>query len=113
MTIFSSIIGDTKSFEYNGRPVTFEGAGNHTACQSLFQGLIYNAVEKRCFPKSCAIGPVYQPSIEAEDEFYAISAFLYAMEEIGAWQENGDIVTSDHVTEKGQLYCTKVRRFLN
>ena len=34
---------------------------------------------RRCHPKPCAIGPVYQPSIHPKQPFFVVGAFIFPL----------------------------------
>lgn len=62
-----------------------------------------------CYPKPCAIGRTYQPSI-GTDHFYAIAAFTYAPNSLNAADQSG-ILDIDKLNTTAFEYCEKVGKY--
>ncbi|XP_033735077.1 ectonucleoside triphosphate diphosphohydrolase 3-like isoform X2 [Pecten maximus] len=70
--------GDNVSFSTEeGATVIFRGDSNPTKCLEIINSFLQSAGENSCYPKPCAIGQTYQPSL-GTDTFFAISAYVYA-----------------------------------
>lgn len=70
--------GDNKSYKTEeGSTVIFRGDSNPTKCLEIINSFLQSADEDSCYPKPCAIGQIYQPSL-GTDTFFAISAYVYA-----------------------------------
>lgn len=82
--------GDAKSVMYQGKNVLLQGSGNPLECQTLLDRFLATAPHNECFLEPCAIGSVFQPSVEGID-FYAISAFLYPLNSVGAIRSDGTL----------------------
>ena len=61
----------------------------------------------RCFPKPCAIGPFYQPSIPESMMFYAMAAFSYPIDAYGISNED-NIVSPQEFINGAYNYCRTV-----
>ena len=86
---------------------TFRGSGDPSGCIRILSRLVHKAEPSRCFPKPCGIGVFYQPTVDADIRFYAVGAFRYALQAIGAVTPNGIFVPQTGF-EKATEFCTKV-----
>jgi len=68
---------------------------------------VHKAEPTRCYPKPCAIGVYYQPTIDPDMQFYAVGAFHFALVAIGAVSDN-DVYVPRTGFEKAAEYCAKV-----
>ncbi|OWF41180.1 ectonucleoside triphosphate diphosphohydrolase 8-like isoform X2 [Mizuhopecten yessoensis] len=70
--------GDNVSYSSDdGTTVILRGDSNPTKCLEILNSFLQSAEENSCYPKPCAIGQIYQPSL-GTDTFFAISAYVYA-----------------------------------
>ncbi|KAJ8308161.1 hypothetical protein KUTeg_013035 [Tegillarca granosa] len=101
------LLGDTSTYvdENSGTTVTVLGGGDPDNCLELLQYFLRTANHDMCWPKPCAIGPIYQPSI-GTDIFYAISAFVYAPMVHGSLNNNGRL-DIEHLNSTAFEYCQK------
>lgn len=96
--------GDTVSDEKLGR--TFTGSGNPSGCIGLLNRLVHKAEPSKCYPKPCGIGVFYQPTIDEDTTFYATGSFRYAIDAIGAINEESVFVPRVGF-DKAFEFCTK------
>ena len=61
----------------------------------------------RCWPKPCAIGTVYQPTISSDMQFYALSAFVYGANALRATNAENKC-SPMQLREAAIYYCTLV-----
>lgn len=101
-------LGDTSTYvdKRSGTKVTVLGGGDPDACLDLLQYFLRTANDDMCWPKPCAIGPIYQPSI-GTDIFYAVSAFVYAPTVHGSI--NNGRLDIEHLNNTAFEYCQKVK----
>jgi len=86
---------------------TFVGTGDPSGCLSILDQVVDKAEAARCYPKPCGVGVSYQPTIDSGMQFYAVGAFQYAMEAIGA-VEDDDVFVPRMGFRKAAEYCAKV-----
>jgi len=87
--------------------ITFIGSGKPQQCTEVLHNLVYKAdLPWHCFPKPCAIGSTYQPTIQSYQLFYLIGAFIFAVKSIGARTVNGRVTPQD-VTAAAFEFCAK------
>ena len=99
------VVGDTVSHEGLNR--TFNGSGDPSGCLQILHKIVEKAEPFECYPKPCAIGVFYQPTIDGNIKFYALDAFIYALEPIGALTQDGTYVPQTGF-EKAAEFCSKV-----
>ena len=87
--------------------MTFIGTSDPDGCQKIVDIFVYKAPDYNCHPKPCAISTVYQPTIDPNKQFYALSAFLFNLRDINALDENGRF-TPRGTTIAARAYCSKV-----
>lgn len=104
---FHFFVGDTTTMIYMGATKTFIGEGNPTKCLTIINSFLKSAADDMCYPKPCAIGRTYQPSI-GTDNFYAIAAFTYAPRSLGTVDSSGKLNMS-RLNDTAFDYCQKVR----
>lgn len=97
------LTGDVKNVTCASGNVVLRGTGNPVDCQKLYDQLVTTAPPTACYLEPCAIGSVFQPSVEGI-EFYAISAFLYSLEAVGAVRLDRTLDLAKLWT-KAQEYC--------
>lgn len=85
---------------------TFVGIGDPSGCLRILNQLVHKAEPANCYPKPCAIGAFYQPTIDPSKLFYAVGAFHYSLKAIGAVTNDGVYVPRTGF-EKAIEYCTK------
>lgn len=73
----------------------------------MIDRFIYKADEDFCYPRPCAIGTVYQPSISSKHPFLAIGAFVFPPKQVGALGDDGVIQPQD-LLNKGVAFCQQV-----
>jgi len=89
----------------------FVGTGDPTLCLRLLETLVYKVEDPSlCQPKPCAIGSFYQPTLPPDMDFYAVGAFVYTLDPIGALADNGRYLPQVGF-EKAFDYCQKVPMF--
>jgi len=88
------------------------GSGDPSACVHLLNQVVHKAEPTRCYPKPCAIGVNYQPTIDADMQFYAVGAFQYAVQAIGAVNDD-DVFVPSTGFQKAAEYCTRVTDILS
>ena len=69
-----------ESFNYNNTNYYFYGIGNFEKCGEITKKQI---IKKMCIEENCSIEGIYQPKIEKNQKFYAISGFAYVAEYLG------------------------------
>ncbi|XP_076097849.1 ectonucleoside triphosphate diphosphohydrolase 1-like isoform X3 [Mytilus galloprovincialis] len=99
------LTGDTTTKIYMGATKTFIGEGNPSKCLTIINSFLKSAADDMCYPKPCAIGRTYQPSI-GTDNFYAIAAFTYAPRSLGTVDSSGKLNMS-RLNETAFNYCQK------
>ncbi|RUS74857.1 hypothetical protein EGW08_017381 [Elysia chlorotica] len=98
--------GDTKNIDVCPNITTLlKGSGNPEMCRSLLDSYIATAPASKCYLEPCAIGSVFQPSVEGID-FYAMSAFTYSLETVGAVRDDTTL-DLDGLWTKAQDFCKK------
>lgn len=71
------IPGDNVSYTMEGgNTVIVRGGSDPTKCLEILHSFLQSADDDTCYPKPCAIGQIYQPSL-GTDTFFAISAYVY------------------------------------
>lgn len=96
-------INDTDSFE--DRKITFHGTSDPENCSKIIDSYVYKALGYRCYPKPCAIGPIYQPEISEDMNFYAIGAFKYVPKDLKLLSDDDITVAPNELLEKAKEYC--------
>ena len=92
---------------HGGLNRTFNGSGDPAGCIQLLHRIVRKAEPSSCYPKPCAIGVFYQPTIDSETSFYALDAFIYALKPIDALTTDGTYVPRTGF-EKAAEFCSKV-----
>jgi len=100
--------GDVETVGGSQCSKTHVGTGDPAACLRLLGRLVYKVDdESLCQPKPCAIGTFYQPTLPLDMHFYAVGAFIYTLDAIGALDNRGRYLP--HVGfDKAFEYCQKV-----
>lgn len=96
---------DTKEVLYGENITTFRGEGDPSKCLTILNSFLKSATDDMCYPKPCAIGTTYQPSL-GTDNFYAIAAFTYAPESLKAVDSSGKL-NIDLLNKTANNYCQK------
>jgi hypothetical protein len=104
------IVGDTKTVIYEGEEKTLTGEGDPSKCLTIINSFLESAADDMCYPKPCAIGQTYQPSL-GTDIFFAIAAFTYAPYSLNTVNSSG-ILNIDLLNTTAFNYCQKVRIFI-
>ena len=92
------------------KEVLIEGSGNVTECEDILDHFVYKTPDpSRCWPKPCAIGTVYQPTISTDMEFYALSGFVYGVQALHV-ADDEDMYSPDMLREAALAYCVMVRK---
>ncbi len=92
----------------NDASVSYTGTGQPDACLEILNRHVYSVPEEQCHPKPCSVGSVYQPTIPVEEEFFAVSAFVYTYETLGFMQEGTGVATPAQLQAKAVEFCMKV-----
>lgn len=87
--------------------LTFHGSGDPVKCKTLVDQLVFKVEPYHCYPKPCAIGQVYQPTISKTKTFFALSAFTYPLKTLGVLDDTG-VFTPAEAYEAAINYCQKV-----
>ncbi|XP_060073278.1 ectonucleoside triphosphate diphosphohydrolase 8-like [Ylistrum balloti] len=96
--------GDNVSYSTEeGVTVIFRGDSNPDKCLEIINSFLQSAAENVCYPKPCAIGQIYQPSL-GTDIFFAISAYVYAPTTLRALDPFGRLQIETMNTSAHQ-YC--------
>jgi hypothetical protein len=90
-----------------GRNVTITGGSKPGACIAVLEELIYKADYRRCSPKPCAIGSVYQPHINIKMQFLAMSSFFRTLDRLNVLHPDGTFQPSAIYQPAFDL-CSKV-----
>ena len=78
----------TNATLFNGSVrIHVQGSGNFTKCEEIIDKFVYKS-PSRCWPKPCAIGTVYQPTISSDMQFYALSAFIFGAKHLQVRDEH-------------------------
>ncbi|RUS74858.1 hypothetical protein EGW08_017382, partial [Elysia chlorotica] len=100
------LTGDSEHITACGNlTVMLQGTGSPIECKRLFDELLASAPPENCFLEPCAIGSVFQPSVEGID-FYAISSFVYSLEAAGVVGRDGTLDLR-RLFYQAQQYCSK------
>jgi len=78
-----------------------------SGCLRLLNQLVHKVEPSDCYPRPCAIGSFYQPTIAPSIPFYAVGSFHYALEAIDAVTSDGIYVPRTGF-EKAAEFCAKV-----
>lgn len=95
-----------------GRNVTMTGGSQPSKCMAVLETLIYKADTRRCSPKPCAIGTVYQPPIDGDMMFLAMSSFHRTLDKLDVLYPNGSFVPSS-IYQPAIEICAKVSFIYN
>ena len=68
---------------------------------------MHKAEPADCYPQPCGIGAFYQPTIDRNLTFYALGAFQYALEAVGAVTSDG-VYVPETGFQKAAEFCSKV-----
>lgn len=98
--------GDNRTEFILGRNVTFIGSSDPVNCKKTVEDFVYKVPAYRCYPKPCAISNVYQPTVSPSKTFYALSAFLFNLQDINAIGKDGTF-TPASVTQAANKYCSQ------
>lgn len=97
------VTGDTATAK-DGSTIT--GTGNPEACEKILDGLVYKVAPERCYPKPCAVGTTYQPSIDGQEKFYVLGAFYVTLKNLGTVAKDGRLDLND-VNTKASTFCKR------
>ncbi|XP_060581935.1 ectonucleoside triphosphate diphosphohydrolase 1-like isoform X2 [Ruditapes philippinarum] len=97
--------GDNTTVLSSGNSVHIMGSSNSSQCLEIIEIFLKTAADNWCYPKPCAIGRTYQPSV-GNLVFYAISAFVYSPTYLNALDELGRLDMQLLKTNAVQ-YCQK------
>ncbi|ELT89294.1 hypothetical protein CAPTEDRAFT_163643 [Capitella teleta] len=92
--------------EIDGQQYLYHGTGEPEKCLQMMQRFIYKPHEDFCYPQPCSIGTVYQPTIEAEVPFLALSAFYFPPDRLKVMQEDGTF-TPENLRIAALDFCKK------
>uniref|UniRef100_A0A0B7BDQ0 Uncharacterized protein n=1 Tax=Arion vulgaris TaxID=1028688 RepID=A0A0B7BDQ0_9EUPU len=87
----------------DGRELKLTGTGDPSECNEILEHILKPETGYRCEPKPCAIGSVYQPSLE-DIQFYATQGFTYAPKELGVVGDD-EILHISELEEAATEYC--------
>ncbi|XP_071080231.1 ectonucleoside triphosphate diphosphohydrolase 8-like [Haliotis cracherodii] len=100
------LIGDDENGTTDsGQPLKFQGTSEPSKCLQVLRQLVSKAPDDRCFPKPCAIGSVYQPSIGSMS-FYATQGFVYTPKTMGSLDADKHLNIT-HLKAASIVYCEK------
>ncbi|XP_067681280.1 ectonucleoside triphosphate diphosphohydrolase 8-like isoform X1 [Haliotis asinina] len=89
----------------SGQPLKFQGTSEPSKCIQILRQLLSRAPDDRCYPKPCAIGSVYQPSI-GNMLFYATQGFVYTPNTMGSLDADKHLNIT-HLRDASIIYCQK------
>ncbi|KAK2162263.1 hypothetical protein LSH36_101g05001 [Paralvinella palmiformis] len=98
--------GDRSVVTISNLKLTFHGSGDPVKCKTLVDQLVFKVEPYHCYPKPCAIGQVYQPTISKTKTFFALSAFTYPLKTLGVLDDTG-VFTPAEAYEAAINYCQK------
>ena len=105
--IFLHCLSDALNFTTSsGTTIEVVGRGNHSECQTILDMFLKTAEDSWCYPKPCAIGRTYQPSV-GNMLFYAIAGFVYSPTYLGALGDRNRLNIS-LLRQNAQVLCGKV-----
>ncbi|XP_061166213.1 ectonucleoside triphosphate diphosphohydrolase 3-like [Saccostrea echinata] len=99
-----TLINDSYTYDTGDKTVTFRGSGSPSECFSIISSFLKEAHDT-CYPKPCAIGSIYQPSV-GSDKFYAIAVYAYVTTDLNATDSSGRLHI-DKLNKTAHIYCTK------
>ncbi|XP_061166201.1 uncharacterized protein LOC133175090 [Saccostrea echinata] len=99
-----ALINDNYAYDTGDKTVTFRGSGSPSECFSIISSFLKEA-HNTCYPKPCAIGSIYQPSL-GSNKFYAIEAYAYVAATLNASDSSGRL-DIEKLNKTAYVYCTK------
>jgi apyrase len=97
--------------DIDGKQYLFHGTGEPEKCLEMMKQFIYKPDEEFCYPRPCAIGTVYQPTIDTDQPFLALSAFRFAPKRLKVTKQDGTFRPAD-LRHAAIEFCRKVYRLL-
>ncbi|XP_022334480.2 ectonucleoside triphosphate diphosphohydrolase 1-like isoform X2 [Crassostrea virginica] len=99
-----SLENDNYNYDNGDTTVIFRGSSSPSECLSIISNFLRHSYDT-CYPKPCAIGSIYQPSI-GSDIFYATASFAFIAADLNATDATGrlDIVK---LNQTAHDYCSK------
>ena len=107
---FCSSFPDDTYVDNDVRPgftLRFNGSGDPTECVNLLNIYLSKVPAGRCYPKPCAIGPAYQPSIGHAKPFYGLGGYVKNIKPRGVLDAHNLFAPSD-LRRVSIEYCKKV-----
>jgi len=86
--------------------VEWTGTGKPAECVELLKLHVNKIPGDGCNAKPCAIGPVYMPSIPTNKTFYAVGAFIGALQTLGVAAPDGSF-RLESVNTTANAYCQR------
>ncbi|XP_062581117.1 ectonucleoside triphosphate diphosphohydrolase 8-like isoform X2 [Saccostrea cucullata] len=99
-----ALTNDNYAYDTGNKTVTFQGSGSPSECFRILSMFLREA-QDTCYPKPCAIGSIYQPSV-GSDKFYAIGVYALVANDLNATDSSGRI-NIDKLNKTAHAYCTK------
>lgn len=100
---------DNYSYEYGNTTVIFRGSSSPSECLTIISNFLRLSYDT-CYPKPCAIGSIYQPSV-GSDIFYAVAVFAFVASDLKATDSSGRL-DIDKLNKTAHIYCSKVRQLV-
>lgn len=85
----------------------FRGSSSPSECLTIISNFLRLSYDT-CYPKPCAIGSIYQPSV-GSDIFYAVAVFAFVASDLKATDSSGRL-DIDKLNKTAHIYCSKVRQ---
>lgn len=99
-----SLKNDNYSYEYGNTTVIFRGSSSPSECLTIISNFLRLSYDT-CYPKPCAIGSIYQPSV-GSDIFYAVAVFAFVASDLKATDSSGRL-DIDKLNKTAHIYCSK------
>ncbi|CAG5120551.1 unnamed protein product [Candidula unifasciata] len=98
--------GDVKEIEVeNKQTLLLHGTSDPEGCKRIFKQILAPEKGLKCEPKPCAVGNVYQPSVD-DIKFYAIQGFTLAPKAFNVLGPD-QILDIDLLEQEAFKYCRK------
>lgn len=104
------ISDDNYTYDSEDKTVIFLGSSSPSECLNIISIFLQKS-HSTCYPKPCAIGSIYQPSI-GSDIFYATVGFAFTAADLNATDSLGRL-DINKLNKTAHIYCSKVSLLKN
>ncbi|XP_048734451.1 uncharacterized protein LOC125650318 [Ostrea edulis] len=95
---------DNYTYDSEDKTVIFLGSSSPSECLNIISIFLQKS-HSTCYPKPCAIGSIYQPSI-GSDIFYATVGFAFTAADLNATDSLGRL-DINKLNKTAHIYCSK------